>query len=61
MKGEYRQLERSKMLIDNNFIRKILIPPHVKVLLNSPEVFWSQISIETTLAFFETKSKKSLQ
>lgn len=59
MKGECRELEGNKMFIDNNFILKIIIPPCLKVLLNFPEVFGSQISIEDTMAFFGTKSKQN--
>lgn len=59
MREESRQLEGNKMLIDNNFILKIIIPLYLKVLLNFPEVSELQISIEIILAFFETKSKKT--
>lgn len=59
MREESRQLEGNKMLIDNNFILKIIIPLHLKVLLNFPEVSELQISIEIILAFFKTKSKKT--
>lgn len=59
MKGECRELEGNKTFIDNNFILKIIIPPCLKILLNFPEVIGSQISIEDTMAFFETKSNKT--
>lgn len=59
MNGECRLLEGTKMLIDNNFMLKIIIPPHLKALWNFPEVSGSEISIEITLAFFGTQSKKT--
>lgn len=59
MKRECRELQGNKTFIDNNFILKIIIPPCLKVLLNFPEVFGSQISIENTMTSFETKSNKT--